>query len=59
MSSRRQYGFGAVQPISVEAILAYIDLHGIDHPDDRELFADLIDQLDDKWLELYARNKND
>lgn len=57
LSSSRQYGFGAPQPIQINEILALLELRGITDLDEREEKVGLIQHMDRIFLEVKASQK--
>ena len=53
----RQYGFGGPQPITLEAIVRWMDEIGIVHRFDREAFIETVMFLDGEFLMLCANDR--
>lgn len=55
LNRRRSYGFNSPQPISIEAIDAYLRMTGKLREDDVALFLRSIVKLDDEWVADWHR----
>ena len=49
LSASRQAGFGQ-NPITLSDMLAYMQIHGINDPDDREDFVFFMQEMDDEYI---------